>query len=542
MNAVITNQKIEIEAPYRIVSGSVDEYLISFVFDASWDNYVKFVVFDNFKTTKEIMLLNNECVIPWEILIDEGYFRFGCYGVNNNYTKPTIYSPNIPIYKGVKKTDAAKPSTPDLYGQLMNYITGLKNIYDPKIKEIDCFDSKNHDYDNTDSTLESIDVNSALSELDIKKLEEETDPIFTQAAPFLALKSEIPVKPNPKVFEFTVDTPYGKPFLFTSPSTFTLENHGYTEGTLVELYGILSSTVFNINTTYYVKFIDTSNFQLSEINGGVALVDSEFVYSNASVCAMPSSSGTVVTMPGHGFVNNQIVEISLGRGTKPTSLSVMTTTGVDTSEVGKFSPFHNKALGYVRLASASTFEISLARAGTTSVSFGTGVANGWRVRVAGVRNISISELNLFGHGYKYKLTICGAASRGSEIQDGTSNMMLMRRLQTNTIKKYWSNMNTGGIWINTRDGFVMASNSYSTRFYSMFVLKAQFDYVDTIGRLLMDTVISESQGASITQIMSSGGNAAGTGWEEDSENLTSLFISNSGNFLNGTHFLIERED
>lgn len=103
MKINVTGQKVEVIEPDLLVSGAIDEYLVEFIFDFTWDDYVKTVVFltsNNISYTA--VLLDDVCVIPRDALKNDGYLKIGCYGVNVNKIKTTVFTPTQTIYKGTK--------------------------------------------------------------------------------------------------------------------------------------------------------------------------------------------------------------------------------------------------------------------------------------------------------------------------------------------------------------------------------------------------------------------------------------------------------
>ena len=127
MKLIVNNQSIEIEERDMLVSGTINEYEAIFEFSADWDGYSKVAVFENQQgQVFEQLLVNDTCVIPWEVLVNDGFIKVGCYGTSGDKTKPTIYTVSNVVYNGVKNASDSYVASPTMYAQLANRIEQLE--------------------------------------------------------------------------------------------------------------------------------------------------------------------------------------------------------------------------------------------------------------------------------------------------------------------------------------------------------------------------------------------------------------------------------
>lgn len=115
------DQDLTITQKPLLASGDKDSVLLHVDFDAEWDGYTKTAIFyqNPNKAYHVILDMNDECVIPWEVLTTEGTMHFGIYAIKDG-TRKTSQVIAYKITKGAWYEDT-KPSdpTPDIYTQIM---------------------------------------------------------------------------------------------------------------------------------------------------------------------------------------------------------------------------------------------------------------------------------------------------------------------------------------------------------------------------------------------------------------------------------------
>ena len=103
MQLNVTGSLCEIVEPRDIIAaGSVGVFKAEFAFDEVWDGLTKTAVFITRKITRSMLLdVNDECIIPWEVLEHPADLYIGCVGVDENKIITTNPAGPISITLGV---------------------------------------------------------------------------------------------------------------------------------------------------------------------------------------------------------------------------------------------------------------------------------------------------------------------------------------------------------------------------------------------------------------------------------------------------------
>lgn len=120
-----------VETPF-ITSGDVNEDTVVFEFSSEWEGFTKTAVFyRNESEVFHVLLKDNSCIIPHEVLANPGVLYFGVFGNLDDRVK-TSEIITYTIRRGAV-TEATKVSdpTPDIYAQLL---TRYEEIMDVKIR------------------------------------------------------------------------------------------------------------------------------------------------------------------------------------------------------------------------------------------------------------------------------------------------------------------------------------------------------------------------------------------------------------------------
>ena len=128
------DQSLTIANRPLIASGGQQENMMIFEFCAMWDGFEKTAVFyRNENEVYNVLIVNNECEIPNEVLEEEGKFYFGVFGVNGVQRRTSVIL-NYQVSKGsyILGQEPSEP-TPDVYSQMMNLhnqiLTQYNNIF-----------------------------------------------------------------------------------------------------------------------------------------------------------------------------------------------------------------------------------------------------------------------------------------------------------------------------------------------------------------------------------------------------------------------------
>ena len=116
----IENQTINCIGNYRIAADSREYLKAKFIFTSDWDGCVKTAVFSGSTGTYEMLLKNDECAVPNEVLAER--FAVSVYGVNGTrrITTDTVY---VAVQQsGFAEGETPSDPTPTVYEQLLNEI------------------------------------------------------------------------------------------------------------------------------------------------------------------------------------------------------------------------------------------------------------------------------------------------------------------------------------------------------------------------------------------------------------------------------------
>ena len=126
----VNGQSIDIVDRTLLVGTSVEQYLCKFEFDASWDGYARTAVFVLIDGSESIAVVLDDdmCQIPHEVLRNEKYLKIGVFGVNGAKRRPTVYTPAIFISTGAYSDGESVPPTPGEYAQMMSIMQDAQEI------------------------------------------------------------------------------------------------------------------------------------------------------------------------------------------------------------------------------------------------------------------------------------------------------------------------------------------------------------------------------------------------------------------------------
>lgn len=124
MKITVNDQHIIIDRT-EIVGNSSKLYDVHFDFDSSWEGFNKIAVFQlGYNKPVTMALVNNECVIPWEVLPQKGgILKIGVYGTKGDIEKPTIWCHEIQVKPGTPDDGiAGKEPTQEVFDQIMQAV------------------------------------------------------------------------------------------------------------------------------------------------------------------------------------------------------------------------------------------------------------------------------------------------------------------------------------------------------------------------------------------------------------------------------------
>lgn len=130
LSYAVTGQRIETTETAMLVAGTVNIYTARFAFDAAWDGLQRTAVFAVDGITREQLLEDDACTVPWEVLVAGNRLRVGVYGTKADGTRlPTIWTERrLYINPGAGPTQEAADPSPTLVEQLLGRIGDPANL------------------------------------------------------------------------------------------------------------------------------------------------------------------------------------------------------------------------------------------------------------------------------------------------------------------------------------------------------------------------------------------------------------------------------
>lgn len=107
------------------IADSVDYLTATFSFSEEWENCSKTVIFRFCHTVKSLVLENDSCIVPWEV-IKSGGFEVSVIGVYGSVLITTNMV-NVPCgVSGYAEGEAPEPPTPNQWAQIMSILAHLQ--------------------------------------------------------------------------------------------------------------------------------------------------------------------------------------------------------------------------------------------------------------------------------------------------------------------------------------------------------------------------------------------------------------------------------
>ena len=130
LSYAVTGQRIETTETAMLVAGTVNIYTARFAFDEAWDGLQRTAVFAVDSITREQLLEDDACTVPWEVLVAGNRLRVGVYGTKADGTRlPTIWTERrLYINPGAGPTQEAADPSPTLVEQLLGRIGDPANL------------------------------------------------------------------------------------------------------------------------------------------------------------------------------------------------------------------------------------------------------------------------------------------------------------------------------------------------------------------------------------------------------------------------------
>ena len=159
MKVSCVDQRLVVTTAPVIASGGRNENEIIFTFCPLWSDFAKVATF--YRDEEHIysaLIENNRCVIPWEVLAEDGEFFFSVFGVSGDITRTS----EVVKYKVIKGaiTEVSDP-TPDMYEQILEQLKANEELAQMTVDIVNSIrDTISYVENGTDKALS--DANEAL--------------------------------------------------------------------------------------------------------------------------------------------------------------------------------------------------------------------------------------------------------------------------------------------------------------------------------------------------------------------------------------------
>ena len=129
------DQRLVVSSSPVIASGGINENRVVFDFCPLWDDFAKTAIFyRNKDRVYHALLVDNTCLIPWEVTASDGEMYFGVFGVKGDITRTS----EIIKYKitagAITEDTAPSDPTPDIYEQILEAFRQVPMTLDDHIK------------------------------------------------------------------------------------------------------------------------------------------------------------------------------------------------------------------------------------------------------------------------------------------------------------------------------------------------------------------------------------------------------------------------
>lgn len=115
----VIRQRVKRTDTEKVASGAIQTMVANFNFDDAWRGLYAYCRFEGAGGIKDVRIIDNKCVIPWEVLEAPG-FKMACYGTEASDMMLTTEKIWVKVYQSINfMADDALPrdETPSLLNQ-----------------------------------------------------------------------------------------------------------------------------------------------------------------------------------------------------------------------------------------------------------------------------------------------------------------------------------------------------------------------------------------------------------------------------------------
>ena len=118
LHFTIDKQKLSVVQDF-VVADSIGYLYADFVFSDDWTNPVKTAQFTKNGITYDVVINNNQCLIPWEVLVYGGFVYVNIFSGNLITANPVSFAVAA---SGLRKGQLPTEPTPGYFSQLIDAI------------------------------------------------------------------------------------------------------------------------------------------------------------------------------------------------------------------------------------------------------------------------------------------------------------------------------------------------------------------------------------------------------------------------------------
>lgn len=125
------DQVLQLTNTPRIASGDVEVVRVTFSFCSKWDGFGKTAVFyRDPETVYHALLVDDACLIPWEVLTEPGRLYFGVFGTKDGSAIRTSEVLTLIVELGALTVATAetREPTPDIYAQVLAELQRIREL------------------------------------------------------------------------------------------------------------------------------------------------------------------------------------------------------------------------------------------------------------------------------------------------------------------------------------------------------------------------------------------------------------------------------
>ncbi len=142
IKATIVQSLLKINLTAPLTDNSVEQHILKAKFSEDWNELIKTAVFVNGDTTISVAL-EDECLVPWEVLENSGTLQIGITGTDGDTTRFTTTICSVDVEKSLVSSVTGEQATLEwweiYYAKVVEQVEKAENLVEQYPKVIDGF-------------------------------------------------------------------------------------------------------------------------------------------------------------------------------------------------------------------------------------------------------------------------------------------------------------------------------------------------------------------------------------------------------------------